>query len=383
MTWTETASQTISCLLIHPNPDSALNSAAGHLLQDDYDAFARQAKLMTSIHAPVPKNLVEAVAEAKNRGEGPETQNPKDAKGQRRRPQAKAPSSLVDRSRSQVVLPQRPATQQHHPQAPSRTSHDSDEEDVASDDEAAASKENDPSLSPSPVSPPPPPSPRKKVLGKRPLSDLPTPTEDEFGSEEDMQYYYAEKAPTGSAQNIAANPPAATADEPFRANQNGSSSGPRKSPKLSERGKGVNASGRIRGDVDGVSTAGTVALASTDRPEKTTLHASDVADATTTKTALSSSFSAAAAVAAEGKENLNDDAEESKGDVVRGLLEKVTAVSATALMAKPAMATGSTGLVAAAAASAATTVAKLVPGPTPGTTHARAAIKPRVGLRRL
>ncbi len=28
---------TISCLLIQPNPDSALNATAGHLLQDDYD----------------------------------------------------------------------------------------------------------------------------------------------------------------------------------------------------------------------------------------------------------------------------------------------------------------------------------------------------------
>ncbi|KAF4211810.1 hypothetical protein CNMCM6805_003948 [Aspergillus fumigatiaffinis] len=60
---------TISCLLIYPNPDSALNSTAGALLQEDYDAFARQAKLMTSIHAPVPPDLKAAVVEAKSRGE--------------------------------------------------------------------------------------------------------------------------------------------------------------------------------------------------------------------------------------------------------------------------------------------------------------------------
>ncbi|KMU78853.1 ubiquitin-conjugating enzyme E2 S [Coccidioides immitis RMSCC 3703] len=64
---------TISCLLIHPNPDSALNSAAGALLQDDYEAFARQAKLMTSIHAPVPPELKNLALEAKRRGEDPET----------------------------------------------------------------------------------------------------------------------------------------------------------------------------------------------------------------------------------------------------------------------------------------------------------------------
>jgi ubiquitin-conjugating enzyme E2 S len=64
--------QTISCLLINPNPDSALNAAAGQLLQEDYEAFARQAKLMASIHAPVPKDLKDAVLEAKRRGEDPE-----------------------------------------------------------------------------------------------------------------------------------------------------------------------------------------------------------------------------------------------------------------------------------------------------------------------
>lgn len=60
---------TISCLLIQPNPDSALNAAAGSLIQEDYEAFSRQAKLMTKIHAPIPTHLVTAVQEAKRRGE--------------------------------------------------------------------------------------------------------------------------------------------------------------------------------------------------------------------------------------------------------------------------------------------------------------------------
>ena len=29
----------IKCLLIHPNPESALNEDAGKLIMDDYDAF--------------------------------------------------------------------------------------------------------------------------------------------------------------------------------------------------------------------------------------------------------------------------------------------------------------------------------------------------------
>ena len=60
---------TISCLLIQPNPDSALNAEAGALIQEDYDAFSRRAKLMTSIHANIPKALQVAVQEAQERGQ--------------------------------------------------------------------------------------------------------------------------------------------------------------------------------------------------------------------------------------------------------------------------------------------------------------------------
>lgn len=41
----------IRCLLIEPNPESALNEEAGKLLLEAYDDFARHARLMTSIHA--------------------------------------------------------------------------------------------------------------------------------------------------------------------------------------------------------------------------------------------------------------------------------------------------------------------------------------------
>ncbi|KAK5053911.1 hypothetical protein LTR84_001873 [Exophiala bonariae] len=62
---------TISCLLIQPNPDSALNAGAGALIQEDYDAFSTQAKLMTKIHASIPFSLLDAVQEARRRGEEP------------------------------------------------------------------------------------------------------------------------------------------------------------------------------------------------------------------------------------------------------------------------------------------------------------------------
>lgn len=41
----------VKCLLIHPNPESALNEEAGKLLLEQYDDFARHAKMMTEIHA--------------------------------------------------------------------------------------------------------------------------------------------------------------------------------------------------------------------------------------------------------------------------------------------------------------------------------------------
>lgn len=48
----------IRCLLIQPFPDSALNEEAGKLLYEDYEAYAKHARLMTSIHAQAPKRYV-------------------------------------------------------------------------------------------------------------------------------------------------------------------------------------------------------------------------------------------------------------------------------------------------------------------------------------
>jgi ubiquitin-conjugating enzyme E2 S len=121
---------TISCLLINPNPDSALNADAGKLIQEDFDAFSRKARLMTSIHATVPKALTATVREAITRGE--------------------------DKPKDDINI--------------------AEDESEYEDDEALASKENDPSISPSPVSPTAPVQ-RNSVLGKRPLADLPIPVE--------------------------------------------------------------------------------------------------------------------------------------------------------------------------------------------------------------
>jgi ubiquitin-conjugating enzyme E2 S len=43
--------QVVRCLLIEPNPESALNEEAGRLLLEDYKTFFQRALMMTSIHA--------------------------------------------------------------------------------------------------------------------------------------------------------------------------------------------------------------------------------------------------------------------------------------------------------------------------------------------
>ena len=42
---------TVKCLLIYPNPESALDEEAGKLLLENYDSYFSRAKLITSVHA--------------------------------------------------------------------------------------------------------------------------------------------------------------------------------------------------------------------------------------------------------------------------------------------------------------------------------------------
>ncbi|DBB03669.1 hypothetical protein WJX82_006008 [Trebouxia sp. C0006] len=52
----------IRCLLIEPFPESALNEEAGKLLLENYEEYAKHAKLMTSIHAQPPKRSMPLTA---------------------------------------------------------------------------------------------------------------------------------------------------------------------------------------------------------------------------------------------------------------------------------------------------------------------------------
>jgi len=61
---------TVKCLLIVPNPESALNEEAGKLLLEQYADYSMRAKIFTEIHAKPPKLSEEAVSQGKF-SEGP------------------------------------------------------------------------------------------------------------------------------------------------------------------------------------------------------------------------------------------------------------------------------------------------------------------------
>ncbi|KAL4742917.1 ubiquitin-conjugating enzyme/RWD-like protein [Aspergillus similis] len=251
---------TISCLLIFPNPDSALNSTAGAMLQENYDAFARQAKLMTSIHAPVPAEMRTEVMEAKMRGEDSEAT----VLEQEEEIEIKRSLRSQGRTRVQSVMMKKRSnrkdtdgpqsrdsenTRPHHDQSDQPNQHYEFLSDDENDALSCACKENDPSLSPSPVKFAPLLSPRKNAYGKRPLSVL-TPSTmdiDPFVSTEpeEMQLDKSDNIMTASERNIAAN------STPPRDIQHRDSSPQRKSPKLSLLNRGPN-SKSMRGDPSGI-----------------------------------------------------------------------------------------------------------------------------------
>ncbi|CAI5982342.1 unnamed protein product [Closterium sp. NIES-65] len=62
--------QVVRCLLIEPYPESALNEDAGKLLLEDYNAYARHARLFTSIHAaPASSSALTSAGKAKQQAQ--------------------------------------------------------------------------------------------------------------------------------------------------------------------------------------------------------------------------------------------------------------------------------------------------------------------------
>jgi ubiquitin-conjugating enzyme E2 S len=60
---------TVGCLLVFPNPASALNAEAGRLVEVDFEGYERKAGLWARMHAAIPLNLMDAVKDARRRGE--------------------------------------------------------------------------------------------------------------------------------------------------------------------------------------------------------------------------------------------------------------------------------------------------------------------------
>ena len=125
---------------------------------------------MTSIHASIPPNLKEAAMAAKRRGEEPGVAF-KEETDQRTNLKGKSVSS------SSVIMKKLPQRLTSTQSAPIPRTIALDAESGEEEDEASASKENNPALSPLSISLQ---SPRRPSLLKRPLSDLPCPTEDEL-----------------------------------------------------------------------------------------------------------------------------------------------------------------------------------------------------------
>jgi ubiquitin-conjugating enzyme E2 S len=180
---------------------------------------------MTSIHARIPSNLRAAVDAARRRGEEGEQEHghesgiaaDKDISATAQRIKSRPVPAPLRRQMPSARPPPLPLTTDSAAEKNSELSDDDEDHDPC--------KENDPSQSPTPVMESPR-SPRKNVLGKRPLSELPTPTDPEASM-------------TESERNIAVNQDT-QASEPFL-------SGPlKKSPRLAVAMPGTNTSGRLR-----------------------------------------------------------------------------------------------------------------------------------------
>lgn len=234
-----------------------MNSAAGALQQEDYEAFARQAKVMTSIHAPVPADMKNTVMEAKLRGEEAGAviqEQQEDSRVLQTRKGTKVQSVTMKKGAPQSVQ-----QSSLSPLPPPTTGQDSimtsSDAENENENDTTESKENDPSLSPSPVKFAPP-SPRKNAHGKRPLSVLTMPLD----HAQSYSHTHDQSSPpptmmdtdedgsmmTASEKNIAANHQESILEED---EERGDASPRRKSPKLSTLKKGVNASGRIRDEI--------------------------------------------------------------------------------------------------------------------------------------
>ena len=142
---------------------------------------------MTSIHARIPAHLKDAVLDAKRRGEATKVTENSTIDQPCSFISSGSASPLAGKSSKPAYL-SAPRSMGPPRLSINRGLNQDDGSDDEAEDEASASKENDPWLSPLPIRLPiPPRSSRPAGSKKRPLSDLPTPPEpsdeeiDQFG----------------------------------------------------------------------------------------------------------------------------------------------------------------------------------------------------------
>ncbi|GJP76033.1 hypothetical protein CLOP_g6426 [Closterium sp. NIES-67] len=76
----------VRCLLIEPYPESALNEDAGKLLLEDYEAYAKHARLFTSIHAPAAAAAATGVSMSRSKSMPQHTGTQQSQPGQQGQP---------------------------------------------------------------------------------------------------------------------------------------------------------------------------------------------------------------------------------------------------------------------------------------------------------
>ncbi|KAF2486918.1 ubiquitin-conjugating enzyme/RWD-like protein [Neohortaea acidophila] len=205
---------TISCLLIQPNPDSALNAEAGALIQEDYAVFARRAELMTSIHAVVPKVLQAAVAEAQRRGQEENAGNQLGAPGRRRavarqrgaasRRSDGSPSGAIARRRQQAGPSQPFILQTRNDDVFGDALQEEDRMDTTADEDSSmmdVNQENDTNKMPAQPATPQATTPRRQNGVAMPLRELIMEDVTTDSEDEDMEPEYPpspRKSPTKS-----------------------------------------------------------------------------------------------------------------------------------------------------------------------------------------
>lgn len=218
---------------------------------------------MTSIHAPIQPALQGAVQEAKHRGEDPgSVHRETDIHHQRPRKQQRIQTGTAMKNNRppSEYIPHPPRDIATHPQpVPEDDPMQMSDVDDENDDPASASKENNPSLSPTPVRLAPPSSPRKNAFGKRPLSVLSLAYPEDPDTE--MMLVDSESEPehevdtpqtnlsfSSSDKNIAANTSSSSTTFSRYARHSPSMSPQRKTPKLALSRRG-NTPTRLREDV--------------------------------------------------------------------------------------------------------------------------------------